>query len=396
VDSQRFTPEAAGNLLPIDLPPKGKDWSFVPTALPPKWEFPNHLWPLLTDAKEALGTLNGIGQTLPDQQLLLRPLQNREAISSSSIEGTYITPEQLLLYELDPREADSPSDQIADWNEVSNYNRALIHGCELLKELPLCNRLIREMHGILMTGVRGRYKTPGQFRKCQVQIGSNARFVPPPPDIAEKCMDDLERYMNEPDEQYDPLVRGFLVHYQFEAIHPFADGNGRVGRALLALTIYKWLGHAMPWLYMSAYYEQFRDEYMQFLFQVSARGDWQNWIEFCLRGTVVQAKDSIRRCHEFNALRSDFHQRVDTPSPRSHGLIEALFRAPLVTIPSVSKQFDISYHTAQADIERLASVGILHEFPNEYPRTFVALEIMRIAYQPAGGEPIFGSPNSIV
>ncbi|MEX2315699.1 MAG: Fic family protein [Pirellulales bacterium] len=382
MNRKEFTTAATGQLVPVQLA-TGKDWAFVPHQLPPEWSFPSSLWPLLAEAKEALGTLNGIGQTLSDHQLLLRPLQNREAISSSSIEGTYVTPEQLLLYELDPRDAESASDRAADWNEVFNYNRALVQGCELLKTLPVCNRLVREMHGILMTGVRGHYKNPGQFRDCQVQIGSQARFVPPPSETAKTCINDLEKYLNEEDQQFDPLVRCFLVHYQFEAIHPFADGNGRVGRALLALMIYKLLGHAMPWLYMSAYYEQFRDEYMQFLFQVSARGDWQNWIEFCLRGTVIQAKDSIRRCHQFNALRADFHARVDTPTPRTHAQIEGLFQSPVVTIPSLSKNFDVAYHTAQMDIERLASVGILHEFPDEYPRTFVAREIMKIAYGPA-------------
>ena len=193
-------------------------------------------------------------------------------------------------------------------------------------------------------------------------------------------MGSLERYVNEEDAKFDPLVRCYLVHYQFEAIHPFADGNGRVGRALLALMIYKWLGHAMPWLYMSAYYERFRDEYMSCLFNTGTKGDWRNWIEFCLHGTVVQAKDAIRRCHLFHALRTDFHGRVDTPSSRTHALIEGLFQTPVVTITTVSKQFNIAYHTAQADIERLASVGILHEVAGQYPRTFFAREILHIAY----------------
>ena len=380
MECQQFTSESPGRLLPTEMPGKGRDWAYLPNDLPPEWEFPRQLWPLLADAKEALGTLNGIGQTLPDPQLLLRPLQNREAISSSSIEGTFVTPEQLLLFELDPREAQSASGPLADWNEVFNYSRALLHGCELLATLPLCNRLIREMHGILLAGVRGHHKNPGQFRNCQVQIGSAGRFIPPPPKEAESLMGNLERYLNHDDAQFDPLVRCFIVHYQFEAIHPFADGNGRVGRALLALMIYQWLGHTMPWLYMSAYYEQYREEYVDGLFNISTQGKWLEWIEFCLRGTVVQANDSIRRCHQFNALRVEFHQRVDTPSPRTHALIESLFRTPAMTIPSVSRQFGIAYHTAQADIERLASVGIVHETPGEYPRTFFAREVLSVAF----------------
>ncbi len=202
-------------------------------------------------------------------------------------------------------------------------------------------------------------------------------------------MDELEKYVNADDEQFDPLVRCFLVHYQFEAIHPFADSNGRVGRALLALMIYKWLGHSLPWLYMSAYYEQYRDEYIAGLFDISTKGQWSKWIEFCLRGVVVQATDSIRRCRKFNDLRAEYHKRVDTPTPRTHGQIESLFRSPLVTIPSISQQCNVSYHTAQTDIERLASVEILHELPEVYPRTFVAIEIMKISYEPTGGDTYF-------
>ncbi|MCI0493128.1 MAG: Fic family protein [Planctomycetes bacterium] len=382
MDSKRFTSGFPGRLVPIELPLKGKDWAFIPRDLPPKWDFPPEFWPLLASAKEALGTLNGIGQTLPDPHLLLRPLQTREAISSSSIEGTYVTPEQLLLYELDPGEPKSASDQVADWNEVFNYGRALLHGLELLKTLPICKRLIRELHGVLMAGVRGRDSSRGEFRQCQVQIGSNGRFVPPPPGEVEQLLGNLEKYVNQEDGRFDPLVRCYLIHYQFEAIHPFKDGNGRVGRVLLALMTSKWLGHSMPWLYMSAYYELFREEYVQYLFDISSRGAWGNWIEFCLRGTIAQANDSIRRCHQFNAMRAEFHSRVDGPSSRTHALIEGLFRTPVVTIPSVCKRFDIAYHTAQVDVERLVSANILQESPGVYPRAFFAKEIMHIAYGP--------------
>lgn len=380
MDQSQFTALSPGTLVPIQIPARGRDWAFVPHELPPNWEFSAKLWPLVASAKEMLGTLNGIGQLLPDPQLLLRPLQNREAIASSSIEGTYVTPEQLLLFELDPQEVQLSDTEGADRQEVYNYGQALQHGCELLANLPLCNRMICEMHRILMTGVRGQNKSPGNFRTYQVQIGSSGRFVPPPPNEIEKLMSNLERYMNSDDERYDPLVRSFLVHYQFEAIHPFGDGNGRVGRALLALMIYKLLGHAQPWLYISAYYERYREEYMQCLFDISRRGDWEKWLEFCLRGAVEQARDSIDRCHRFNALRKEFHERVATSTARTYSMIESLFRTPVVTIPTVSKQFGIAYHTAQTDIERLVKLGILREVAGKYPRTFFASEIMKIAY----------------
>jgi Fic family protein len=378
MDSVRFTENATGKLVRITEPTK--DWAFVADEIPPRWQFSQRLWPLLADAKEALGTLNGIGQTLSDAQLLLLPLQNREAITSSSIEGTYVTPKQLLLYGLNPREPKSASDKVADWREVYNYGQALRHGCTMLEKLPLCNRVMLEMHGKLMRGVRGWDKSPEQFRKCQVQIGSSGRFIPAPPSEIERLMANLEKYINTTDDGVDPLVRSYIVHYQFEAIHPFMDGNGRVGRLLLALMIYKSMGHALPWLYMSAFYERFREEYMAHLFAVSTEGAWDQWIEFCLRGTSVQARDSIRRCNRFHQLRADFDKRMKSHSPRTHRIIQSLFHSPFVDISSVANEFQIQYATARSDIERLMKAGILRELPNYRPRSFYSPEIMDIAY----------------
>jgi Fic family protein len=228
--------------------------------------------------------------------------------------------------------------------------------------------------------VRGRNKAPGEFRKSQVQIGSSGRFIPPPPTEITRLTSDLEKYINAEDPRYDPLVRSYIVHYQFETIHPFVDGNGRVGRALHALMIYKWMGHAMPWLYVSAFYEQFKDEYIENLFLVSAEGQWERWIRFCLVGTILQANDSILRCHKFNRLRTEFHSRVDSPSPRSHQLVESLFTAPVLTIPSVQKQFGIHYQTAKSDIDRLVEAGILTPMEHSHPKSFFAREVMKIAY----------------
>jgi len=380
MDPKLFSADAPGRIVPVDLGIQGKNWAFIPHDLPPAWEFPARLWPLLTQAKEALGTLNGIGQVLPHPQLLLRPLQTREAITSSSIEGTYVTPKQLLLYELDPQEPQTADERAADWKEVANYRRALTHGYELLSDIPICKRLIRELHETLMSGVRGEKKAPGRFRDCQVQIGSRARFVPAPHIEVEGLLDRLERYIHGEDEQFDPLVRSYLVHYQFEAIHPFKDGNGRIGRVLLALMTSLWHGHSQPWLYMSAYFEKYREEYVENLFQISTVGAWEQWIEFCLRGTVVQANDSIRRCHAFLDLRMQYLARIESPSARTHQLIEMLFDTPIITISWVSRAFQIAYHTAQADIERLVKAGILMEVPDEYPRTFGAKELIEAAY----------------
>lgn len=380
MDPKQFSAQAPGQLSPIDLAQVGRNWSFIPNDLPPCWEFPSHLWPLLAEAKEALGTLNGVGQMLPNPQLLLRPLQSREAITSSSIEGTYVTPRQLLLYELEPQEPKSNEERAADWREVSNYRRALTHGWERRQEIPICKRLIRELHDVLMSGVRGEKFAPGEFRNCEVQIGSSGKFVPPPHQRVEPLLDQLEKYIHSDDLQFDPLVRCYLVHYQFEAIHPFKDGNGRVGRVLLALMTSQWHGHSHPWLYMSAYYERFRDEYIDCLFAISTNNAWDRWIEFCLRGTVAQANDSIRRCHRFLELQSQYHARIKSSNPRVHRLIDMLFETPILTISWVSKTLKVAYHTAQADIERLVEADILVEVLEEYPRTFGPKELLDAAY----------------
>lgn len=391
MDISAFGDRKTGSLTPITQPRRG--FAFIPNPLPPDWEFPNELWPLLVEARDMLGTLNGIGQTLPDPQLLLRPLQSREAITSSSIEGTYVTPEQLLMYELDPRESRHAHDKVSDWQEVHNYNRALQCGFEMLRELPFCFRIVKEMHRILMQGVRGMRRSPGEFRKWQVQIGSNARFVPPPPEYVNSLMTAFETYMNSEADSYDPLalVRVYLAHYQFEAIHPFADGNGRIGRVLLALMTYKWLGHSLPWLYMSPYFERYKDEYIRCLFRVSTEGAWTDWTEFCLRGTIEQANDSIRRCNHFNQLRKEYHDRIDSGTPRTHNLIEQLFRSPIVAIPYVQHDYGITYPTAKRDVMLLVEAGILKVLSASMkPKMFYAPEIMRTAYDEHVGDQIPG------
>ncbi|MGW8256184.1 MAG: Fic family protein [Thermoguttaceae bacterium] len=381
MERQSFTNNATGRL--VEIKTHKKDCAFIPQEFPITWSFDPKLWPLLVDAKEALGTLNGIGQTLPDYHLLLQPLQNQEAIKSSKIEGTYVTPEQLLLFKLDPREPKAANDRRSDWMEVFNYGKALETGIEMLNTLPICNRIIRKMHEILMGGVRGQNKNPGGFRQWQVQIGASGRFIPPPASEVDRLMNNLEIYINSKNHGYDPLVLAFIIHYQFEAIHPFGDGNGRVGRALLALMIYQWLGHKTAWLYMSPFFERYRDEYVDCLFKISANGEYSKWIEFCLNGTITQAKDSICRCHKLNSLRTEFPERFQNHTARTHAIIDGLFASPVITIPEISKKFHIAHQTAKSDIKRLIDAHILTVLENTHPQTFFSPEIMEIAY----GEP---------
>lgn len=323
--------------------------------------------------------MDGIGKALPDPELLLHPLNRREAIRSSSLEGTYATAEELLLFELDDR-ATAPSERVYDWIEVRNYTSALRHGSRLLEKLPLSLRVIREMHRVLLTGVRGRDRAPGEFRRSQVHIGADKRFVPPPTNEIDRCLDDLEHFLNDSD-SIEPLVRTFLAHYQFEAIHPFLDGNGRVGRVLLSLCAFQWCALSHPWLYMSAFYDRHKEEYIDRLFAVSSSGEWNEWLEFCLRGTIDVCRDAIARCEELLTLRREYHAMADRAGGRTHRIIEMLFSHPIVTVSRLARDLGVTYPTAKADIVRLMAMDVLRELPNTYPKAFTAGKIFNAAYR---------------
>jgi len=381
MDKEKFT-SPSGELVQIDRAdhPLKKDWAFIPDELPVKWDFNEELWPLLADARDRLGTLNGIGQTLDDPELLLQPLRNRESISSNRIEGTFVTAENLLLFEMDPKEPRSAKDESVGWYEVHNYSRAMSTACEMMEVQSLSAHTLRSVHSVLMQGVRGQESSPGEFRKKQVQIGSNARFVAPPAHEIVRLIDNLLEFIDSEDVAIDPLVKCFVVHYQFESIHPFEDGNGRMGRLLLALMIHKSLGHKMPWLYLSAFFDRYQDEYFSTLFDVSATGGWNKWIEFCLRATLFQANDSIDRCDRFKTLKEEYHERLPQSSPRCHMIADRLFRNPIVRTVSVKNHLGVHYKTAQSDIDKLVEIGILRELTSQRPKTFFAPEIMGIAY----------------
>jgi len=378
MDAAKFTSQKTGTLAEIQVPER--NWAFIPNPLPPQWVFPERLWPLLVKARETLARLDGIGRTLPNPELLLKPLEKREALHSSSLEGTYASPQELLLFELDPKEPKSEKDPANAWLEVSNHSLALRQGMRRLEELPFCLRFIRELHETLLKGVRGKDRTPGQFRTSQVHIGSDKRYIPPPPNYLQACLDAFEKGLNQRSAQYDSLVRCYLLHYQFEAIHPFLDGNGRIGRVLMSLLIYKWCNLSMPWLYMSAFFERYKDEYIDNLFRISSEGDWETWIEFCLRGTIEQAEESIRRCDAFRILKERFMREAGQTSLRAHAIIEDLFTTPVVRIPALAKRHSVSYPTAKADITSLVEKGVLQEIPGTRPKAYFSPAIFAIAY----------------
>ncbi len=231
-----------------------------------------------------------------------------------------------------------------------------------------------------MDGVRGAHLRPGEFRTLQNQIGSPARFVPPPPQYLNETLDKFEKYMHA-DSDLDPLVRAFLAHYQFETIHPFADGNGRVGRLLLSLMIAEWCHLSSQWLYMSAFFEKRKRDYMDYLLRVSTQGDWESWIEFCLQGVVSQARDAEARCDKLLKLHQDFHTRVKDGSFRLSALVDDLFKSPVITVTGVRKKFQVTYPTAKSDLQKLVSMGIIRDLEVRDLMTYYCPTIYEITYE---------------
>ncbi|MCA9087437.1 MAG: Fic family protein [Planctomycetaceae bacterium] len=375
MDLRKFTGDSPGKLIPIG---RG-ECAFVPDPLPANFQFQTSLWPLLADAKAKIQLLEGIGRTLPNPGLLLRPLEDREALQSSRLEGTYITARDFLLFDLS-NEDENRGSAGNDWREVNNYRRALHYG--LSSELPFCVRLIREMHRILTTGIGRSDVSPGEIRKLQVAIGANNRFVPPPREHLDECLAVFEAYLHESTSP-DPLIHCFLCHYQFETIHPFSDGNGRVGRLLLALMMHRLCGLSKPWLYLSDVLERRRDEYCQKLFDVSAEGNWTNWIEFCLNVTIRQVDATVERCTRLQELRQEMTQRVNCSggSVRLNKIVDGLFDSPFVRVTKVRDTQGVTYPTAKADCERLVDIGILSMLPSLSPTTYYSKEIFQVAFE---------------
>ncbi len=362
----------------------GGDCCFLPNPLPPDWVFPESLWPLLKDASNQLQLLEGIGRTLPNPAMLLRPLRDREAIRSSEIEGTFATPRQLLLLELDPKESESEHDPINQHREVLNYAQALDHATA--SDLPLCLRLIRDLHRILLSGVRGADRRPGEFRQLAVAIGATRKFVPPPAERLTEFLYPFEKYINAPQTPFDPLVDCFLAHYLFEAIHPFMDGNGRVGRLLLSLMIQQKCGLTKPWVHLSEYFEQHRREYYDGLYGISTRGDWETWIGYCLNGVATQARDTIARCEKLLATKETYRLRLQQVGGtiRLQQIVDGVFDVPFVRIADLPARLGVAYPTAKSDVQRLVAAGILEELSGVYPATFFAPELYAVAYDNLG------------
>lgn len=378
MDETRFGPTSPGQL--VTIPEGGK--AFVPEALPSRYEFDTLLWPLLAEAKAKVALLEGIGRNLPNPGILLRPLESREALQSSRLEGTYITAKEFLLFDLN---TETESERRSDWREVHNCREALKFG--QASELPLSLRLILDLHRILMQGITRSGVNPGRFRDGQVAIGSNLRFVPPPPHLIQEGLQAFEKYIHQSTPP-DPLIHCFLCHYQFETIHPFSDGNGRVGRLLLALMLQQQCGLSKPWLYLSDVLERRREEYCDLLFEVSSRGAWTDWLGFCLRATIDQATETIERCDQLQNVRESIKQRVSEcgGNVRLNQIVDQLFISPFIQVADLPEILGVTFPTARADCLRLEAAGILTQLSNVSPITYLSPEIFNVAYNRIGDD----------
>jgi cell filamentation protein, protein adenylyltransferase len=359
--------------------------AFVPAPLPPPLTWTPGLVRALSDADRAIGRLAGEGSRLPNPHLLIRPFIQREAVLSSRIEGTQATLGELLAAEAGAAVDRSPS----DLREVANYVMALEHGVKLLDTLPLSLRFTRELHARLMEGVRGGQATPGEFRRTQNWIGppgsspTNAIYVPPPAPEMMEALDALERFLH--DVSLPPLVQAALIHYQFEAIHPFLDGNGRVGRLLVILFLLERQVLPSPLLYLSAFFEATRRHYYSRLLAVTEQGDWEGWIEYFLNGVARQSEDVLGRATRINALVDRWRLAVaGRSSATAVELVGLLAENPYWTITGTASRLGVAYTTARRAVERLEEAGILAPLTDaKRDRVYCAREILEILEEPA-------------
>lgn len=338
--------------------------AFIPTPLPPDTPllFDDELVEAAQAASESVGRLDGVSATLPDPDLFVAMYVRKEAVLSSQIEGTQSSLEDVLEFEAGLE----PEGQPRDVEEVFNHVRALNHGLRRLEQLPLSLRLLREIHGVLMEGVRGGERLPEEFRTSQNWIGprgtslQDAVFIPPPPNEMLEALGNLEAYLHEgrPD-----LVAAGVAHCQFETIHPFLDGNGRMGRLLITFLLCERGMLRRPLLYLSHYLRRHRQEYYDRLTGVRERGDWEGWLKFFLRGVAEVADEGAETARRVTDLRARHHTLLQerVRGTRKYEFLDLLLRNPYVTARFVENRLDVSYGTANSLIRRFVDAGILEE-----------------------------------
>lgn len=341
-------------------------FSFVPHPLPPKgFALSQTHFDLLEKANRALGKLDGLSQLLPNVSLFIYWYVRKEAVLSSQIEGTQSSLSDLLLYE----EKEAPSVPIEDVEEVSQYVAAVNYGLKRLNDgFPMSLRLIKEIHEVLLSTGRGSTKSPGEFRRSQNWIGGtrpgNARFVPPPPENVLDLLSDLEKFLHDIPERTPTLIKAALAHVQFETIHPFLDGNGRLGRLLIILILCAENAIREPTLYLSLFFKRHREIYYELLQTVRTEGKWEEWLEFFLEGVQITAEEAVNSATKILKVFADDRRKIEdlgrtaATALRIHELLQ---KKPIVSVPMVSTELNLSAPTARNSIDKLKEIGLVKE-----------------------------------
>ncbi|MFV2035348.1 MAG: Fic family protein [Halocynthiibacter sp.] len=379
MDYKAFEKSPAGNLVPT----VSGERAFVPNKLPPKFDLGSVALDLAM-AMNAIGELRGACWRLQNPYILIRPLQRLEAQTSSAMEGTHTTTDELVL-----TEAGVEKNPSSDAREVANYAQSLAWAVHSLENLPVSGRLLRGAHKRLLQGVgreRGQNKLPGEFKREQNMIGGRrldrARFIPPPPAEAENSMSDLEYFLNREHKTGSaPLIDMAMVHYQFETIHPFADGNGRVGRMLISLMALSEGLLELPVLYMSPDLETRKDDYIDLLYRVSAHGEWTEWISFFLDVLANSCHRAVTTIDRIIGLQEDYQARAANISQSSNmiGVVNLLFESPIIQPKVVVRRIGITDAAARNLLRQLTEIGILDEVRQFYPRVWIARELVEIS-----------------
>lgn len=371
---QRLAGSPCGRLVPTI---EGQ-LAFVPHPLPSELPISSELLSLLDRTTLAVGTLAGVGETIPNPHLLIRPFLRREAVLSSRIEGTIASLSDVFTYE-----AASRSRPGGDVAEVVNYVTALEYGIDRLSTLPISFRLVNELHERLLHGVRGQEGRLGEFRREQVWIGApgssihEARFIPPPPAYLRDLFHDWEQFVNESSDM-PPLIRCALMHYQIEAIHPYPDGNGRIGRLLITLFLCSSRLLPVPLLYLSAYFEHDRQRYYDELYNLSAHGDWERWVRYFLTGVHNQARDALERIRRVRNLQDEWRELLHNRRESANvlRLFEELLVNPVTTTSRASELLGISDPGTRRVLKRLIDAGIVTRVDVTWPHRYVAQRLL--------------------
>ena len=370
---------AFGSLTKEKNKEHGEYLAFVPQKLPPKIDYDAKIILALSEADSTLSELSGAGLLLPNPDLLVIPYLKKEALSSSRIEGTRISLSDYFL-----SEAKGIKKEDVEASEIGNYLRAMNSALKKIKTEPISVKLIREMHGVLMKGVRGSELLPGSFRPVQNWIGPegtpirDATFVPPHQKKVKELVTQLVEYINRKDDM-PLLIKCALMHYQFETIHPFCDGNGRIGRSLITLYLCNKNKISKPLLYASDYFEKHRREYYDILLNTNKTGNFKEWIKFFLRAVKVQSKDALERTIKLQKLREDYQIRTkDHKQIRNLlNVVDVLFMNPFVQINQITSLLGVTYPTAKKAINNLVKLNILRPVgKSERNKLFVAYEIL--------------------